>query len=782
MERKQNEDFSIVMENIRYSSPQQFFGTKILFAVKGTAEVSYEGNKVEITAGDMVFVNRNKRYVMTGNEDSMVITLSISSHFFALHYKKYFQSAFQFFSDEHNSGRDKANRQLRHTLSEMIIENYRDQENSDLVLQSSIYQIMLIMTRFFRKDVAEWSGTEASDERVTRIIQKIEERYRDPLTLSEVAEEEFISASYLSRYFKQMTGIGFLTYLNQVRLKHSMDDLLYTTDSLADIAHNNGFSTAKNYTAVFKAAYNQTPSEYRKEYQTEGKLHQEMEANPEEATSVMKSPAVLVELAQFLNEESQTNFVQDRAPIKEREIELEKRSDDVLGHEKHLIFIGELRELLNENVKKQLMLAKREIGVQSVMVRNLIHGTTLLPEVETDELISTSPVYANSDLALQFLKIQDISLFIRVDYREIVSDEETFFRRFDLFMQHALLVFGRTFVEKWQVLFQGSKNHTVPANELKRLYTRLRLLLKKRTRNLQIGCHVTYDERKDTIPKNQHWIFDEAQKIDFISYDADQNDVVDFKQISDKDFIKSQSYIIDKTRKLKHFLKKNHIDKPMHLNNWNTLTGNTRYTNGTFFRGALILRTVLQLSKEVQSLGFWINNELHEKMGDSRDILIDGLELFHFFNGKRPVYYAMMFKERLQGKVVAQGDDYIMTENEDAYQLILFNERRFNPQYSTDELFVQSRNKELHFHLTGLRKGNYQIRMFRFDNENGGLYRNWRRLNSYYGIDNEIIDYILHLSRPAIEMVDEYIENEWSFSAYLSINAIHFVEMRKIIE
>ncbi|WP_407102454.1 hypothetical protein [Desemzia sp. FAM 24101] len=59
-----------------------------------------------------------------------------------------------------------------------------------------------------------------------------------------------------------------------------------------------------------------------------------------------------------------------------------------------------------------------------------------------------------------------------------------------------------------------------------------------------------------------------------------------------------------------------------------------------------------------------------------------------------------------------------------------------------------------------MHKGNYQIRMFRFDNENGGLYRNWRKLSSYYGIDNEIIDYILHLSRPAIEMVDEYIEDE----------------------
>ncbi|MFL2132448.1 hypothetical protein [Desemzia sp. FAM 23990] len=135
----------------------------------------------------------------------MLITLSITSHFFALYYKKYFQSAFQFFSDEHNSWRDRTSRQLYHVLSEMIIEIYRDEENSDLVLQSNIYQIMLIMTRFFRKGIAEWSGTEAGDERVTRIIQKIEERYRDSLTLSDVAEEKFLSISYLSRYFKQMT-------------------------------------------------------------------------------------------------------------------------------------------------------------------------------------------------------------------------------------------------------------------------------------------------------------------------------------------------------------------------------------------------------------------------------------------------------------------------------------------------------------------------------------------------------------------------------------------------
>ena len=781
LKNDQTEDFNIVMENVRYFPPQQYYGTIVLFMIKGTVQVRYEGREDELQENDILFINRNSRYSIRGDEDNILISLSISSHFFALHYKNYFHSYFQSFSKELDKGREKVTQQLRHLLSEMIIEKYRDEDGSALVMQSSVYQIMLMMTRFFKKEIPMWEGAEANDERIARIIQLIEQHYSEPLTLSEVAENEFLSISYLSRYFKQMAGIGFLNYLNQVRLKHSIDDLLYTTDNLYEIAHNNGFSTAKNYSMIFKSVYHMTPSQYRKQHQQANLIREKEEEVQEETSSVMESPAVLIQLAKYLDEGADQNFVYDKAPVEELEIHLEKESEEKLGHEKHLVFIGELKELLNENVKKQVITANQQLGIHHIGIRNLISGSTLLPEVDTDEMISTSPVYANSDLAVQFLKEQQIPLFIRIDYKEIKQDETSFFDRFDRFIQHSLLVFGRSFVGQWRVLFQGPSQKALSAEELKSMYLKLWHLLKSRINHITIGYYISFDEKQDAILGDQHWIFDEADKIDFISYDADQNDLIDFDKISDKDFIKSQDYIVDKTARLKQYLRRHQMNKPLCLNNWNTLTGNTRYTNGTFFRGALILRTVLALSKEVDSLGFWINNELHEKSSGSRNILIDGLELFHFFNGKRPVYYAVMFKERLQGKVIAKGESFVMTENEEGYQIILYNERRFNPQYSTDELFIQSRKKELHFSLKGLKKGDYQIRTFRFDSENGGLYKNWGELNSQYGIDREIIDYIVQTSRPAIELKDECIEGDWSFYSLLNINAIHFIEMRKVI-
>ena len=102
---------------------------------------------------------------------------------------------------------------------------------------------------------------------------------------------------------------------------------------------------------------------------------------------------------------------------------------------------------------------------------------------------------------------------------------------------------------------------------------------------------------------------------------------------------------------------------------WNAISGNTRYTNGTFFRGALILNDAINVADDVESLGFWINTETHEQNIKGKNIPLEGMELFHYFKGKRPVFYAMSFFKRLQGKVIARGPYFIMTENDLGYQM-----------------------------------------------------------------------------------------------------------------
>lgn len=63
------------------------------------------------------------------------------------------------------------------------------------------------------------SKTEEPLHRLRRILGRIHRDYGESVTLKHIAQEEYLSVNYLSRYFHQKTGIGFNQYLNQVRLK-----------------------------------------------------------------------------------------------------------------------------------------------------------------------------------------------------------------------------------------------------------------------------------------------------------------------------------------------------------------------------------------------------------------------------------------------------------------------------------------------------------------------------------------------------------------------------------
>ena len=68
--------------------------------------------------------------------------------------------------------------------------------------------------------------------------------------------------------------------------------------------------------------------------------------------------------------------------------------------------------------------------------------------------------------------------------------------------------------------------------------------------------------------------------------------------------------------------------------------------------------------------------------------------------------------------------DYVMTQNDRGYQLVLMNCNTVNPYYSIEESFLQKLNKEILVKITGLEAGEYQIRKYIFDKDHGAFIRN----------------------------------------------------------
>lgn len=95
-------------------------------------------------------------------------------------------------------------------------------------------------------------------------VQKyIEQHYREPLRIKELCDLFFISNSYLTHKFKQLSGYSPKKYLTRIRLKHAAIQIQDTTLPICEIAINCGFSDINNFCKQFKQEYGCAPSSLR---------------------------------------------------------------------------------------------------------------------------------------------------------------------------------------------------------------------------------------------------------------------------------------------------------------------------------------------------------------------------------------------------------------------------------------------------------------------------------------------------------------------------------------
>jgi two-component system response regulator YesN len=99
----------------------------------------------------------------------------------------------------------------------------------------------------------------------TRIIMYIQDNYcNSSFSVQKLADNFEISASYLSRYFKEQTAHSVSDYVHGLRIKQA-EELLKTSDeSLQSIVYKVGYYDVSSFIRKFKGVSGLTPGEYRK--------------------------------------------------------------------------------------------------------------------------------------------------------------------------------------------------------------------------------------------------------------------------------------------------------------------------------------------------------------------------------------------------------------------------------------------------------------------------------------------------------------------------------------
>lgn len=85
-------------------------------------------------------------------------------------------------------------------------------------------------------------------------------------SVKKIADNVGVSVSYLQHRFKNETGSSLIDFINQEKINFAKHELIFSENSIEEIANNSGFKNLSVFSSTFKKLEKRSPSNYRKEF------------------------------------------------------------------------------------------------------------------------------------------------------------------------------------------------------------------------------------------------------------------------------------------------------------------------------------------------------------------------------------------------------------------------------------------------------------------------------------------------------------------------------------
>lgn len=101
-------------------------------------------------------------------------------------------------------------------------------------------------------------------ECIDRIFQFTIDNFKEPVTLTQVADIACMSIPAFCNYFKKSTKKTYIDFLNEIRIGYACKALMETKKSVLEICFDSGYNTMANFHKQFLKIKQSTPLQYRK--------------------------------------------------------------------------------------------------------------------------------------------------------------------------------------------------------------------------------------------------------------------------------------------------------------------------------------------------------------------------------------------------------------------------------------------------------------------------------------------------------------------------------------
>lgn len=150
----------------------------------------------------------------------------------------------------------------------LIMEMQEEYDKKDIgfseVLRGKLMEILILTIRKIAKEQIERLNPKAESTVILKTITYLRVNYKERAVLKEFCEKHHYSLQYISRKFKQETGLTALEYLQRIRIEKSCELLAGSDMAISEIIHEVGYTDAKFFHKVFRRMLHMSPAEYRK--------------------------------------------------------------------------------------------------------------------------------------------------------------------------------------------------------------------------------------------------------------------------------------------------------------------------------------------------------------------------------------------------------------------------------------------------------------------------------------------------------------------------------------
>lgn len=791
-----------------------FSGLTLFFGLHGNGTIRYQSAAYSIQAGALLVVNPFELYQIDCSENAEIIAMQIPENFLQLAGWNTQNFVFCYASGLREKQEYDTIRVLFATIFQDFFQN--QEKNASIIASNLLKLVNLLATRFLISNTQK-TGTKREEtmKRMKRIMDYIHKNWNEDISLRNLAEQEFLSEGYLSRFLKQNLDMTYSQYVISLRLQHAEKQLRNTNHSITQVAYDCGFHNTSSFIDNFRQKYGRTPGQYRKQSADKNTVHQQ---NQEDI--LQNGFAFLLQFA--IPPESQ-----EELPHVTRYITIDREiCPQKIQHTwKTLLNAGYAKYLLTAAVQQQIIKIQQEIGFRYLRFHGILDQALHIYQGKENDTVKCCFTYF--DMVIDFLLEQGLKPFLEFSFlpselaKEPTSifetgsitaacaDYETFGALIQAILVHAIHRYGWNEVSQWkfttiQINYVFFGCMTMP--EYLALYDCVYHAVKGIHSELQFGgpgaiSSVLWDPRgmraflqhaleqqclPDFICVQSYPHESITVDANFMNYTLNQQSIPSVLS-KDTDFVKTFLY------DLKGMFQEFQLSgKEVFIEEWNSTLWQRDLSSDTCYKSVWFVKNICENMDAAASFGYWTISDLMDERSDFDTLYHGGYGLFTYNGIPKSGYEAMRLLNQLGNLFVASGDGWYLTktENEDAWQLILYNYSHYDNIYryryrklehAAEAYSVFEAGKILRFQivLSVLEDGIYQLERKEITRTSGSSFDLWLDAGAPKAPDRAFIQYLTGHASPHCTLSTAKAENGLRLEETLPPLAVKLITMKK---